>query len=187
MGRLRGLLLVLILAVFIVISTTVVHALGNYTIKVGEDTTFTNCNYNETFFLPGNNTDNVPMPLSKEATVTGNTATLGVTSPPGYEATAIARTGIAFGWDTNGLSWDAIKDTPVRVTFDITYTISTYYGQDGSCNAGIYAFGFQSPQSSVVPGDDCIDWMGNDSIPPNSGIIDSGSRTQHVVMSFTNK
>jgi hypothetical protein len=91
----------------------------------------------------------------------GNTANVSVTVPQGYYSSPLGTIEINFGpdseggpgdihslWDTTGYSWDEIKDTPVKITFDYSYEF--------------YNSGWGNIGPSIVAGDEFILGFGLD-------------------------
>ncbi len=157
----------------------------DYTIPVGQDYVFTQCNYYDTWLVK--DYTGYPGPWSGEMNpqlLGNNGASLSLMTNPGYAGRAFVEIGVKFQWDLHGLDWNKIKNWPIKVSVELSYTIKAEEAFSiGSSNAGLWVtgildagpIGFGAP----VVGVNCIDWIGH-------ATGDSGTRTKSYENKFTN-
>lgn len=110
MGR-KILLFILMIVLSILLCGTVSAADQDYTsVKVGEDQVFTNMTYHE---------------ATNGIQAKGNSILYSYASNDHhYDIDAEAKTGVKIKWDTDGKTWDEVKNIPVKVTVDFEYQLS---------------------------------------------------------------
>jgi hypothetical protein len=157
-----------------------------YIIPIGQNQVFTQCNYHNTWFTP-DYIPGYPGPWSgtHSALSEGNEATVSMQTNPGYAGRNFAEIGVQFQWDLGGYNWEDVKGWPVKVTFELSYTIWADYEIDKgtTANAGVLIPAFFKSGGPGVwqPGINCLDWVGNET--NNHGPNSATSR----VVSFSKK
>ncbi len=108
-------------------------------ITYGQDVTLTTMNFHESLFEddpadhPG-----LPWPAQREATATGNMARAALTAGLDEAGVAIARVGVEYDILPGPHNWDDIKNEPVVVTVQFTYTLAADWATGaGSSNANL--------------------------------------------------
>ena len=91
---------------------------------------------------------------------------LGIKPAPGYAGWNFFEIGVQFQWDLKGYNWEDIKDWPVKVTFELSYTIEAQYLlENGTSNVNLVVAGFLDPGEvegywNQIPGVNCLDAVG---------------------------
>jgi len=137
-------------------------AADNFTVAVGQDKVFTIFNLQNAWFVqdPFNPQ---PLPAQKVAWAQGNEAQTAITSAPGCGGLAFGEVGVRFSWDLGSLTWNQVKDWPVRVKVDLTHYIEAGWAGNASANASVLLMPFlYSDTAPFVPqiGVNCYDFIG---------------------------
>lgn len=152
----------------------------NYIVTIGQNKVFTACNYHNAWF-----TDDPPnpgdLPSTREAFSVDNSARVSLTTPPGFAGRAHAQVGVEFQWDTADYSWEEVRNRPVKVIIDFSYSIGAY-GTEwySSGNAGLIIPPLLQGDPPM-PGDSSVDWVGH-----LTGDVNN-SRSVSRTMTFTEK
>jgi hypothetical protein len=110
---------------------------GFGTVTIGEDKTFTACNYHDSWF-EDDPIIHMRWPNQREAYSSGNSAHVSETANPGSAGVAVALVGVQFDWDFGAYTWEEVQDWPITIYFSFSYTISAYYVEGtGSASANI--------------------------------------------------
>jgi hypothetical protein len=157
----------------------------NYIVTIGQNAVFTACNYHNAWFA-----DDLPnpggLPTTREAFSVDNTARVSLTTPPGFAGRANAQVGVKFQWDTGNYSWEEVRNWPVKVTIDFSYSIGAYgteWFSSGNAGLIIPPLLVEDPNKPFYPvfGVNCVDFVGH--ITGDLNNSRSGNRT----MTFTIK
>lgn len=140
----------MLVVILINFNSVVVFAQEDYVVTVGEDKTFTECNYHDVGFQ--NDPNNLlPWPDEREASSDGNIAQVSLSATPGHAGQGYAVLGVMFDWDLGDYAWEEVQDWPVTIIIDFSYQLEAYYTMwTGSANSGIGPVG-------LVP---WYDWIG---------------------------
>lgn len=120
-----------------------------FTVFVGQDKVFTECNYHAAWFMDDPNSP-LPWPEEREASSEGNRAYSHLAATPGHAGQALAFVGVEFLWNTSPHDWEDVITWPVNVTIDLSYNIDAYWDGNGSANAW----------AQVADTGTIIDWIG---------------------------
>lgn len=158
-------------AVIIIISTfigicensiLVVEAQQKFTVVPGEDVIFTTFNYHSTMTSRDPN-GVTPMVSNYWATSSGNNANIYIQALPWEGGGVSADIGVEL--DNSGIqgyNWDSIKDLPVNVTFDFTYSMDANYELNNgtACSVLFNNYFVNFDGHTFIPGDTCYDTVG---------------------------
>jgi len=108
----------------------------------GEDITFTAMDYHHAEIIDDTMFGGLPNPTVSEATAAGNGASTALwaefTAGSGQAAEAVAEVGITFDFLPGAYDWDDVKDLPIEVKVDFTYTLDAeWVTGTGSANSGV--------------------------------------------------
>lgn len=137
----RGRNLIYIAMIFLIIFSIycvfVASADEDFKVTVGQDKTFTDFNYDTSFF---ENDPNNPLPWPENrvaiADPSTKTAYVSLSAGPGHAAMATSRLGVKINWNFLQYSWDDVKNWPVTIKIGFSYDIGAYWKEpNGSANA----------------------------------------------------
>ncbi len=119
-------LCILICSVLFLTEAGAANAPEFYSVTVGQDATFTECNYYDKYVLHDSYYKNYNIPLG-DAVADNNTASIHFEAVGGHASMSQAEAGVQFFIDLGDYPEEDALDRPLKITFDISYLVDSSY------------------------------------------------------------